>query len=505
MSFIYRATAFIRRQKTKSIILFLILFVIGNITLAGLSVQKGSEDAQQSLIEKTASTVNYSLNQQLIMEQMRAGTLDRTTDTSSLTGIPTIGNYQTIASSSYLTSSDAIATYEVTSDTITPYVNQQNAASDANKNAQMPQNGTNGANNAPDGFVSGNYESAGDFTMNTFVNSEPTAFTNSEATLLSGRFATQDEIDSGANVVLIETNVATDNNLSVGDTITLTPTISGHETAQTYQIIGIYESQSLQDIRAQRQSSTSLLSQNQIYVPLNSLKTLGLSDTEFANYTLSSAVFNLINPNDADAFISEASAQIDLTYSTLAADTSAYDRVASSLSSISTMSTSLIYIVVGASAIILSLIVALSINQRKNEIGSLLALGEQKWRIITQFILEIACIAIVTFALSCLTFPWVAQKVTTLAASQKTQQTSQTMMGSQTPGNSTPSQTQDNFSQNTATNSDSTEVISSINTQLTPAVTLEFIGLGLALCIIATIIPSIIVMRYNPKKILSQE
>lgn len=508
MSLLYRAQAYIRRQRGRTIVLFLLLFVIANITLAALSVQKGSQTAQSNLLKQAQSTVVYTENQQLVMSQQREGTLD--TDTTETAGFPTVGNYLLIADSSYLSYSDATAVYEVTSETVDPYVNQEQAQA---QQGQAPsfstgEDDTSAETERPDGFVQGDYASAGDFTLNTFSNVTPLAFEAGDAELLEGRFATQDEIDSGAMVILIETNVAIDNGLSIGDTISLTPTIDGYTTEQTYEVIGIYESTATEDSRFSFQANSSLLTQNQMYVPLNTLKTIGLSDEEIAAYTIDTASFTLADPADADAFIEEASAKVDLTYSTLSADTSEYERVSASLSSVSSMSTTMILIVLAAAVVILSLIVTLSINQRKNEIGVLLSLGETKIKVVSQLIVETCVIASVAFILSCFSFSLFTDKITSFASSNQTLVSNVTNTEGlpSMPGGTTDSSEQPGFSfgveSDTAATAES-EILD-IDASLTLATMTEFLGIGLILCIISTTIPAILVMSYNPKKILSQ-
>ncbi|AMC94105.1 hypothetical protein AOC36_08920 [Erysipelothrix larvae] len=512
MSYLFRAQAYVKRHWGRTLVIFGLLTIIANITLAALSVQKGSELAQDNLLNQAQSTVVYSQNQQAIMTARQDGTI---AEGESVTkGLPTYGNYTLMSDSDLLSYSDATAVYEVTSESIDPYVNEDQAnmpQGDSNMQNQMPDMG---GHERPDGFVQGGYESSGDFTLNTFSNETPLSFYDETLTLNEGRYATTDEIESGALVVLINDTLASQNDLSVGDTITLTPTLEGYETEQSFEIIGIYTSSATQDSRFNFQLSSSLLTQNQMYVPFNSLKTIGLSDDEINSYSISTAEFVLADPQDADAFIEEASAKVDLTYSTFAANTSEYDRISSSLSSVSSMSTTMIVIILSASVAILTLIITLTINQRKNEIGLLLALGEKKSKIVLQLITETVMIASVAFILSCFTFSFFTSSITSFATSNSSSIRNIVNADSQpTRGGNMPSMgggemsgtgPSFNFGVGSQPNTQSEDVSSSIDASLTAQTLITFTLLGLFICVASTALPSAIVMRYNPKKILAQ-
>ncbi|TKI78588.1 ABC transporter permease, partial [Bacillus wiedmannii] len=69
----------------------------------------------------------------------------------------------------------------------------------------------------------------------------------------------------------------------------------------------------------------------------------------------------------------------------------------------------IIYIVSIAGAIILGLIIMLSIKGRRKEMGILLSIGEKKWKLMAQFVVEVVCIAILAFGVSITTGAKVSQ------------------------------------------------------------------------------------------------
>ncbi|CKJ22871.1 transmembrane protein Vexp3 [Streptococcus pneumoniae] len=71
----------------------------------------------------------------------------------------------------------------------------------------------------------------------------------------------------------------------------------------------------------------------------------------------------------------------------------------------------IIYIVSIAGAIILGLIIMLSIKGRRKEMGILLSIGEKKWKLMAQFVVEVVCVAILAFGLSITTGAKVSQYI----------------------------------------------------------------------------------------------
>ena len=87
-----RAYNYILKQKAKSILLLVLFFVIGNIVLAGLSVQSAANTAANLTKAKLGTAITYRLNSQQIQMDQRNGVLARNVDTSTLEGVPTYAN-----------------------------------------------------------------------------------------------------------------------------------------------------------------------------------------------------------------------------------------------------------------------------------------------------------------------------------------------------------------------------------------------------------------------------
>ena len=79
-----------------------------------------------------------------------------------------------------------------------------------------------------------------------------------------------------------------------------------------------------------------------------------------------------------------------------------YNLVAGPIESLSTISNIVLIVSVIASIIILTLVIVLFLKDRKHEIGIYVSLGEVKWKMITQIVLEVFVVAIIAVSLSLL-------------------------------------------------------------------------------------------------------
>lgn len=484
-----RAFHYIRKQKAKTVLLLVLFFVIANIVLAGLSVQSAAATAEKLTRQEIGSDITYTLNTQQVRSDTQKGLLDSTVVTSTLAGAPTYANLLKIADSTYIATVDAIATYEVTSDVLTPYTYVATTTTTTNTNTPPADVGGKG------GFIPGSYTSAGDFTLKTFTHVTPTDFADETASITSGRLATQAEIDSGALVAIINETLATNNSLKVGDTIDLTPTATGYTTkAITYTIIGIYSSTATIDDRMASMVGSSLLTQNQIYTPFLSLKSIGYTADEINNTVLSSAVIALNDPADLAAFKSEVASKVTLTYGTLDTNDALYQQLAGPIESLGSVANTMVIIVAIAGAAILALITALTVNQRKNEIGILLAVGESKIRIIGQFIVEVTAIAVIAFTLSIFTGTYVGKYISNVTLANYATTTTTNQQG--IPGS------RGGFPGETSALTGTAKAVT-VDVSLNLILIVELFASGLLISIVSVAIPALYVTRFNPKQILT--
>ena len=91
-----------------------------------------------------------------------------------------------------------------------------------------------------------------------------------------------------------------------------------------------------------------------------------------------------------DSFVAQAEKLIDTDTYSIQTNDQMYQSMLTPLNNVASFAKNIIVLVAVAGVIILTLIVMLSIRERKYEIGVLLSLGESRIKVILQFFTEIA-------------------------------------------------------------------------------------------------------------------
>ncbi|MEB8957802.1 ABC transporter permease, partial [Bacillus cereus] len=314
------------------------------------------------------------------------------------------------------------------------------------------------------------------------------SFKNGKSKIIDGKPITEQMKDQ--NVALMEKRLAELNNLKVGDKVKVQ---SGDkkETLEV-EIIGIYETNE----QAMGQQAPPIMDPaNKLYMPHSTMKKLEVDQ----GISSGQVVYFLNDPQYIDAFKKEAKkSNIDFNYYKLDAHDSLYKQMIGPIENISSTSQMIIYIVSIAGAIILGLIIMLSIKGRRKEMGILLSIGEKKWKLIAQFVVEVVCVAILAFGLSITTGAKVSQyigdnllsnEIATASEETDTSQHGTVMMAGS--GGTLQNQKED--------------PIDKIDVSVTGEDVGKMGGIGLAIAIIATLLPALSILRLNPKQILLKD
>jgi hypothetical protein len=170
MYFILRAIEYIKKQKAKTILLFVLFFIIANIAMAGLSVYRASEVAKQNIRTEIGANVVYSIDSVKLTTDVKSGLIEYETDASTLAGVPLLKNVQLLVNLDYVKSVDMILHLEVVNELLEQYI-------------YIPTTTQTGQ-----GKVNPTAET-GDFSLKTYSSLIPTDFSNNNATLVEGRYA----------------------------------------------------------------------------------------------------------------------------------------------------------------------------------------------------------------------------------------------------------------------------------------------------------------------------
>lgn len=479
------------RKKSKSIIMLLFLFIVSTLVLCSISIKnatnKSMDLAKQSLGgEVTLSADMSKLREEFMPQGMNQNGMPNTEENTSDTvdrkqqmqnmhekmneSNATIDDVKKISSIKYVDDVKYTFSVNATESSFSLYSSDSSESSIDNGIGHKMEKYNNilqveaiNAFELQDDYVGGKIE------------------------LVSGDVF--DETDE--DVAIISYELGVENNLSVGDTITLKDSDNDEH---VLTIIGIY----------QQKDANNFANYNKIYIDINSAEKF-LSEEEYnnGNYNISSAVFYLNDPEKVEEFKTEANelvTDLEDRYLTLDIDTAAYEKMVSSIEGVSTFSNVILVVVIVSAIVIISLIVINSLKDRNYEIGVLLSLGEKKTKIIGQFIIELLLIAFISFILSIGTSMLISQKLANIILESQ-------VTNNQVDNGFSNNQRGNGFKGNMGImqNNQNVDVIDEIDVNVTTKdISILFI-IELGIIIISMGLPSIKILNSDPKDILSRK
>lgn len=211
------------------------------------------------------------------------------------------------------------------------------------------------------------------------------------------------------------------------------------------------------------------------------------------------ATFYLDDPSHIKAFI-QAVHRVPILHwpsYALQAHDAEYQQMVGPINTVASFAREMVIVVAIAGALMLGLIVLLLTRERTFEVGIWLSLGERRWRILAQLVLEMVAVAAVAFGAALLTGNGVANTVANNLLRTEVQLTQQSLntaspggvvfgVGEAPPGTA------------------SAQPISHVDTHLT-ARSIEDTGLlGLLIVVLGTALPAAAIVRLRPRDILTR-
>lgn len=503
-----------KAKKGRTGLLILVTSAILIFVLAGLTIKNAANSAVESAKSKAGATVTLSVNREAMMKAFKPDSEnssdsseasdDNSDDGSAVTSID-------LATAKSIAEKDDVASYLFTT-TTTATAGDGISAISISSSSDDTSDSTSTDSNQPD---RGGMMASGDFTI-TGVNSTDYVadFTSGASEIKKGVGITSDTADNSA---VISSDLADENDLSVGDIFTVSTTVDDTETSYTLTVVGIYDNSST--ATTVQMMSNASNPQSNIYTNLTTANTMkGETDT------LDSAIYTLSNPKNMDAFVKEIKSDIDTDSYSVTSNDEIYEQMLSPLNNISSIAQNIVILVAIAGAVILTLIIILSIRERRYEIGVLMSLGENRLKIIGQFFTELLMVTVVSLAIASFAGNFVGNALGNqlLSSSTSTKQTTQNAG----PGAGGPGQDTKSSDSNTDTNSNqkqfapgngggrgmgnmvamatsSSQEIDDLDIKLTGTDVAKLGGIALLISFVSTILASIGIIRMKPKDILT--
>lgn len=510
------------RSKGRNILIGIITLVIATSCCLALTIKQSAKNAEENGLQGVQITATVSLDRQAIMKLAQSSGADMRTEMTKYQNL-TLEQMQTYAKSKYVKDfTYKLSTSVSGSDTFKPVDTsaQQNTTTTTNTK-------TNTKNNQQMQQRIGEFGMGkqGDFSIVGYSKeSSMTDFVSGTSKITDGSMFTE---GTANNDCIISDELATLNSLKVGDSITVA---NPNLTTETYvfKIVGIYNNSQASTSGEQMRFSTSNDPANQILTSYNALSAMIVNstnteqtstDTNGNSYTTAlrkqeSGTYIFSDVSSFDAFKLDAKSMGLADYYTVSSsDVSNYDQSILPLKNLSSFADTFLILVLVIGGIILVVLNIFNIRERKYEVGVLTAIGMKKWKVASQFILELFMVTLIatvigTSAGAVVSVPTANQ----LLQSQITQtQTSQTQhqqnFGRQQGGQqgAQPGMQGGGFGQifNSFNNNSNVNYLSQINATVNFQVVLQLVAIGLGLAILASLAAVIFILRYEPLKILT--
>lgn len=528
MNYLKRAWCNVTRKLSKSILLALTFFVIGNFVIIGLGVSSAASEAKVLTRQKMRAVINYEVDYEAYYNYVN----DLTEEEQEVAykNYPYIkaDEINKITSDSRVKTLNALTTSIVYSEGFeaVPLGNKAEENSNQSQSCYVDENGQEVCSVyiEPNIKIKANaYPDMIEFADNMYI-------------LQEGRMYSEDDIKNNNPVCLITNTLAELNNLKVGDSIKIAISsksdvdswlanmgITYDDLVMDLEIIGIFDNTEEADPTAENFDWMSKYDspENIVLMPdgVYATKQLDLSqkmwdynsqqypdDTYYQdpanrpsldNVTAKSSLTILLNdPLDVDKFVEDFSADFtDQTFRNLDANNDTFKSLSKPLDTLSLFASFIVWLVIINAVIIITLVTALTLKTREYEIGVLLAMGVTKAKIVMQFFVELAIVAILGFTLAVISGSLVAKEV------------GKKVLDYQVNLSDVQEEKDDNNwgyygETNYFTDVTLDDIASNYEVKISPIIIAEIYIAGLGIVLVSILIPSFMVMRFNPKRIL---
>lgn len=509
MNFLQRALKSVTRKKGRSIILFLVIFILGNVIAGSVAIEQSTKNVEKETKRQMGATATIAMDYEKLDHDQQKNP-EKFEDNDDFWKSPNIEVYEQIGQLPYVKYFD----YSIPSQIGTDHFK---------------------------GFQS-DYVSYGDGIENHFnikgVNrKEVVDIDEGLIKLQEGETFSDKDIKEGTNSVLVSKEVAEQNNLSVGDQVVLdvvqenywmdpsgnSEEADSEETDSSdttdnkirfdfpVKVIGIFSivkkeetAQTSEEEQGYSEDEWMATEQiNTIYFPnelvkqLNSqlndeiMKVTQLSEEETGfGEDFYNATYVLKSPDDVEAFREEADALIPQEYYHVVAASDQYDQVAGGMQKLGTISKYVVIIAVAATIMIITLVVLLFLRDRKHELGIYLSLGEGRGKIIGQVVIELLVISALALVLSLVTGKFLGGIV------------SDSLLQTDWLSNANSMDGMYYGSSLMSTDISYQDIQDAYQINFSAGYIISYLGLGLGTVLLSAVMPLLYILRLNPKKIM---
>ncbi|MHB8963719.1 MAG: ABC transporter permease [Saccharofermentanales bacterium] len=522
MYIIKNAVKNITRSKGRNILIGVIIVIIAASSCVALSIKNSAAEIVGSYEESFEVTASLGIDREALRANITPGAQGDMRNLMNSIVSPGIEEIKEYGDSDYVTSYTYTLTALMNSTNTEPLTNEESTTgSESSADAASSVSGYKpGDGQTPGGGILPQ-GSRGDFSLVGYSSLDVmSGFISGTYQIVDG--AMFEEGETGA-VCVVSDELALDNELVVGDVITLSNPADDTE-VYDFTVVGLYKDTSIDETSMNWFSNSA----NQIITNYAAAAGVAASSGALAETaeeaaaatettdddTVAAAVigqlattFYLADTNKLDALEAEMKTKGLSEYYTLTTNESSLEETLKPITNLNTFANIFILIVLLVGGTILLAVNMINIRERKYEVGVLRAIGMKKSKLAMQFVAELLIVTFLSIVIG--TVAGAAVSVPTAEALLKNEiesiRTDQSQIARNfgRPGEGgIPGGGRDILG-GVFNQGQDVDYIAQINAVISFKVVLELILIGIALTLFSSIISIILIARYEPLKILS--
>lgn len=469
MYILKNAITSIKRNKGRNLLIGLIIMVIASAVTVTLAINNTAASLIKAYKDKYQVEASITFNRENMMKDFNPNDKENSKsdmkDKFSLASSLTESDIKNYADSKYVKSYYYTSSVKVNSNDL-----EKAEISSNNDMSERKKDEDNSSSFEIKGYSS--YDAMNEFISGNYKITDGEIFT-----------------DFDSNNCLINSELATINNLKVGDTISFTD-----DNNNTYQLVisAIFEEASSDANKSMFSNSANTIITSSNFI--NKMSTTNSELTVSINPT-----FILTSKEVVDKFSSElANKGLDENLM-VTTNLESINASVSTISNVKTFAVTFLIITLIIGAVVLLIINMINIRERKYEIGVLRTIGMKKSKVCLQFILELLIVALASLLLGA-----GIGSLASVPVSNKLLENE--IVASKSENNNI----RENFGKNDKFNDKkfngvaNVEAFDSINATVDVKVLLELLVIGLSLTLISSISATVSIQKFSPLTILKE-
>jgi putative ABC transport system permease protein len=507
------------RNKGRNLLIGIIILVISCATAVTLAINNSSSSLIESYKSKYETEATLGVNRENMMgnfdKDNKDESMENMQDAFSEANSISIEDIEKYGDSDYVKDYYYTMTVGVNSSSLEAASTDMSFGDDDNNDSEnrggdMPNGGGQGG-----GKMGFSNSTSGDFTLTGYSKiSAMSDFISGTYKISEGEVST----DFDSNNCIINSELATLNNISVGDTITITDPL---DDSITYDltVTGIFEESSDDNQMSMFSNSVNTIITNTNFVTKVKEGNSELSVETSPTFTLTSS--DVVE--DFEAELKEKGLSDNLSVQT---NLDQVENSTSTISNVKTFAVTFLIITLIIGTVVLLVINMINIRERKYEIGVLRTIGMKKSKVALQFLYELLIVALVFLLVgagigACISVP-ISNHLLESEISSSTEETQNIQNnfghGGDAPGSFGDNQSGDNQSNDNSSNTKSkgdkmnktfsgvanVQAFTSIDAVVDFKVLLELLAIGLVITLISCSSAIISIQRFSPLTILKE-